>query len=171
MRRSLLVLAVFGTGLPWTCAQESGLPGTPVGMPGIMYSGVIAGGTGEQLYPFDRQDPWLHGYFQRIPAWGGYSSFRPYNYRHVLSQRQIATSVWGADPGHPYSQQFWNRYRADYLNGNLHYRGAARTVDSGVNPVSFQTQQAVSPTVPPKSPPAAERPIHIYPAGTPVRGN
>ncbi len=65
-----------------------------VGMPGIQYTDTVAGGDGVQLYPYDQQDPWLHGYFQRYPAYGGFSSFRPYNYRHVFAQTQLA-GTWG----------------------------------------------------------------------------
>ena len=74
---------------------------------------------GAQLYPFDQQDPWLHGQYQRVPAYGGYSSFRPYNYRHIAPQSQIAAN-FGARGGMAYSQQFWNRYREAYLNQHLH---------------------------------------------------
>lgn len=77
------------------------------------------GGSGVQLYPFDQQDPWLHGYFQRYPAYGGYSTFRPYNYKQVYSQAQIS-GQWGSPAGMPYSQQFWNRYRTNYMEGMLH---------------------------------------------------
>lgn len=90
-----------------------------VGSPGIEYGNTIAAGDGVQLYPYDQQDRWLHGYFQRVPAYGGFSSFRPYNYRHVFAQTQLAQS-WGHTHGMPYSQQFWNRYRGSYLQGNLH---------------------------------------------------
>ncbi len=93
-----------------------------VGSPGIEYGNTIAAGDGVQLYPYDQQDPWLHGHFQRVPAYGGFSSFRPYNYRHVLAQTQLAQS-WGHTHGMPYSQQFWNRYRGSYLEGNLHADG------------------------------------------------
>lgn len=90
-----------------------------VGSPGIEYGNTIAAGDGVQLYPFDQQDTWLHGHFQRVPAYGGFASFRPYNYRHVFAQTQLAQS-WGHAHGMPYSQQFWNRYRGSYLEGNLH---------------------------------------------------
>lgn len=93
-----------------------------VGSPGIEYGNTIAAGDGVQLYPYDQQDPWLHGHFQRVPAYGGFSSFRPYNYRHVFAQTQLAQS-WGHTHGMPYSQQFWNRYRSSYLEGNLHADG------------------------------------------------
>jgi len=36
-------------------------------------------GKYEQRYPFDSQQNWVHGYFQEIPAYGGYHYFRPYN--------------------------------------------------------------------------------------------
>lgn len=72
-----------------------------------------------QLYPYDQQDPWLHGQYQRVPSYGGYNSFRPHNYRHVIPQGQIAAN-WGAKQGLSYSHQFFNRYRSNYLNGGLH---------------------------------------------------
>jgi ribonuclease HI len=50
--------------------------------------------TGVDLYPFDQQDTWIHGHFQRYPSYGGYASFRPYNYKHVAAQSQIAGG-WG----------------------------------------------------------------------------
>ena len=93
-----------------------------VGSPGIEYGNTIAAGDGVQLYPYDQQDTWLHGHFQRVPAYGGFSSFRPYNYRHVFAQTQLA-QTWGHAHGMPYSQQFWNRYRTSYLEGNLHADG------------------------------------------------
>jgi hypothetical protein len=64
---------------------------------------------GDPLFPYDSQEPWMHGYFQEIPAYGGYLSFRPYNYRHVLSQSQAAGG-WGMRPTMPYSHHFWHRY-------------------------------------------------------------
>ena len=90
-----------------------------VGSAGIEYGNTIAAGDGVQLYRYDQQDLWLHGHFQRVPSYGGFSSFRPYNYRHVLAQTQLA-QTWGHANGMPYSQQFWNRYRGSYLEGNLH---------------------------------------------------
>lgn len=82
--------------------------------------GIVSGGygfdpsgyglSGEQRYPFDQTDPWLHGYFQEMPAYGGYSSFRPYNYKHVFSHAQVA-SMWGTGYTQPYSQDYFNRLR------------------------------------------------------------
>ena len=81
------------------------------------FTGGTAVGIGgptsdEQLYPYDSQEPWLHGYFQRIPFHGGFRTFRPYNYRHVLSQSQTAAG-WGMSPQMPYSQQFWHQFEAE----------------------------------------------------------
>ncbi len=157
MRRTILTIAVCCLSIPVVSAQD-------VWTPGMMYSGSIAGGCGGQLYPYDRQDPWLHGHIQRMPAYGGFSTFRPYNYRHVFAQTQIATNVWGATHGQPYSQQFWNRYRTDYLNGKVHSQASLQpTIPSAVNPVSYQTPTKVD------APDSADRLVHISPAGNPVR--
>lgn len=66
-------------------------------------------GSSEQRYPFDSQQNWVHGYHQEIPAYGGHHTFRPYNYKDVLSQSQTAAG-WGERPAMPYSQQFWHKY-------------------------------------------------------------
>lgn len=80
-------------------------------------SGVTGGIYGDPLYPFDSQYPWQHGYFQEISPYSGYHYFKPYNYRHVLSQTQTAAG-WGITPQLAYSQHFWNRYqeRATWKN-------------------------------------------------------
>jgi len=166
--------------------SSAGMPGA-VGMPGIQYAHTVAGGDGVQLYPYDQQDPWLHGYYQRIPAYGGFASFRPYNYRHVFAQTQIAT-VWGASHGMPYSQQFWNKYRPPYLEQHLHSQTSPTqdgtttvqgTVEplsnpfglpiypvSGVRPIGYEMQPATSVQVnssAPAVPMDQGRPIHIFP--------
>ena len=66
-------------------------------------------GSSEQRHPFDTQQQWVHGYFQEIPAYGGHHTFRPYNYKDVLSQSQTAAG-WGERPTLPYSQQFAHKY-------------------------------------------------------------
>ena len=66
-------------------------------------------GSSEQRHPFDTQQSWVHGYFQEIPAYGGHHTFRPYNYKDVLSQSQTAAG-WGERPTMPYSQQFAHKY-------------------------------------------------------------
>lgn len=141
-----------------------------VGMPGIQYSGTVAGGDGVQLYPYDQQDPWLHGYFQRYPAYGGFSSFRPYNYRHVFAQTQLA-GTWGLPHGMPYSQQFWNKYRGSYLDQNLHSQtmpeAAPQMIPAG--PVGqYAMPQLTVPTYPTYAPPQPlmTRPMPVYPAAS-----
>ncbi len=74
------------------------------------------GGGGDQLYPFDSPEPWLWGYFQEIPAYGGYASFRPHNYKHVLAQMDVAAR-WGISPTMAYSHQWYHRYRQ---RGGMH---------------------------------------------------
>jgi hypothetical protein len=112
VRNCCLTIVLLVLASPDACAQ-------------MMYAdpGGWSGGSaaGVQLYPFDQQDTWIHGHFQRYPSYGGYASFRPYNYKHVAAQSQIAAG-WGAPLGMPYSQQFWNRYRGNYLEGQAHIR-------------------------------------------------
>jgi hypothetical protein len=174
MRRSL-VFAFAITLLNAVQAQAQ------VGTPGIDYSYSVAAGDGVQQYPYDQQDPWIHGYFQRYPAYGGFSSFRPYNYRHVFSQTQIANG-WGMSHGMPYSQQFWNKYRGSYLDGNLHAQLQATPAQdaqpliyqpqipvvpaAAVRPIGYETQPVAVPrSVQPMQqvPQSAGRPVHVFP--------
>lgn len=76
----------------------------------VTNGGVTGGIFGDDLYPYDSQHPWQHGYFQEISPYSGYHFFRPYNYRNVLSQTQVAAG-WGITPQLAYSQHFWNRYQ------------------------------------------------------------
>lgn len=62
----------------------------------------------EQLYPFDAHENWMHGHFQEMPSYGGFHFFRPYNYKHVLSQSQVSGG-WGMSPTMPYSQEYFRR--------------------------------------------------------------
>ena len=68
-------------------------------------------GSYEPLYFYDDQEPWKHGYIKVMPYYGGFHSFRPYNYHHVFSQSATAQRL-GMSPVMPYSQQFWHRYEA-----------------------------------------------------------
>ena len=94
------------------CGATSELQAQVPGMMGGEYAymdGGMAGGTSDQLYPFDNPAPWLHGQFQVMPAYGGHVSFRPYNYKHIGPQSRMA-GMMGAPTSMPYSQQFWHRY-------------------------------------------------------------
>ena len=84
--------------------------GYPAGVQSAPYVSAVGGIYGDELYPYDAQYPWLHGYFQEMPSYGGYKSFRPYNYKHIFSQSKTAAG-WGLSPQMPYSQQFWHRYQ------------------------------------------------------------
>jgi hypothetical protein len=156
-----------------------------VGMPGIAYSSSIAAGDGGQLYPYDQQDPWLHGQFQRVPAYGGFASFRPYNYRHVFAQTQIS-SGWGAAHGMPYSHQFWNKYRTPYMQGNLHSSNSTSESTNLPNSIHYQPIYQTGYNAPQfggsnansghsngnaQSAPGApvEKSIHIFPTTLPVQ--
>lgn len=75
-----------------------------------MYLGGGSIGASEPLFQYDDQEPWKHGYLQEMPYYGGYHSFRPYNYKHLFSQSQTAAG-WGMPSTMPYSQQFWHRYQ------------------------------------------------------------
>ena len=70
-----------------------------------------SGSDGDTLLPYDSQEAWMHGYFQEIGPYPGSHYFRPYNYKHVLSQVDLAYR-WGQPQGMPYSQQWWHRYHS-----------------------------------------------------------
>jgi hypothetical protein len=59
---------------------------------------------------YDAYEPWVHGYWQELPAFGGYTYFRPYNYRHIYVQSEVAAS-WGTSAQMPYSQEYYRRGR------------------------------------------------------------
>ena len=102
---------------------------------GLM-GGVAVGnssGAQEQLYPYDSPEPWLHGYWQDMPYYGGFRSFRPYNYKQVLSQSQTAAG-WGMNPKMPYSQQFWHRYHAQSQGSPYQTYGYAQGQGTVIHP-------------------------------------
>lgn len=69
-----------------------------------------SGSNGDTLLPWDSQEAWMHGYFQEISPYSGYHFYRPYNYKHVFSQADLAYR-WGQPHGMPYSQQWWHKYQ------------------------------------------------------------
>ncbi len=89
----------------------------PAGYSGGYAEGVSGPLGSDQLYPFDAQEPWQHGYIQYMPFYGAYKHFRPYNYKNVFSQTQTAAG-WGMSPKMPYSQQYWHRYHERSRMGN-----------------------------------------------------
>lgn len=119
---ALTVAASPGQCGPGGCGMDGGMAFSPgmasgsfvAGQGGFSnpYDSVSAGGGGggDQLYPFDSPEPWLHGYFQELPAHAGYGSFRPHNYKHVLAQMEVA-SRWGMSPVMAYSHQWYHKYR------------------------------------------------------------
>lgn len=111
------------------------------------FGGFDSTAFGGELSPYDTPYPWVPGYFQEIPAYGGYAGFRPYNDKHVLSQSQAAGG-WGMSPTMPYSQQFWHRYhhRATLQAGDFGHAPLPRD-DYPVTPMSEHQPRAV-PQVP-----------------------
>lgn len=83
------------------------------------FFGAGSVGSSEQLFTYDDQERWKHGYIKIMPYYHGFHSFRPYNYQHVFSQSTTAQG-FGMSPVMPYSQQFWHRYEhmADLSQGN-----------------------------------------------------
>ena len=83
------------------------------------YFGAGSVGSNEQLFSYDDQERWKHGYIKIMPYYHGFHSFRPYNYHHVFGQSTTAQG-FGMSPVMPYSQQFWHRYErmADLSQGN-----------------------------------------------------
>jgi hypothetical protein len=66
-------------------------------------------------YPnYDAYEPWVHGYWQDLPAYGGFAAYRPYNYRHVYIQSEVA-GVWGTSTVMPNSQEYFRRPREQGL--------------------------------------------------------
>ncbi len=106
--------AVVPFGYPAAPTAAAAVPAAPATVPmaavapgaGLTYG---SGSGSEQLYPYDSPAPWMHGYIQHVPAYGGFRYFRPYNYKHALAQSTTA-GQWGISPAMPYSQQFWHRY-------------------------------------------------------------
>ena len=119
---ALTVAAGPGQCGPGGCGMDAGMAFSPgmasgsfvAGQGGFSnpYDSVSSGGGGggDQLYPFDSPEPWLHGYFQDLPAHAGYGSFRPHNYKHVLAQMEVA-GRWGMSPVMAYSHQWYHKYR------------------------------------------------------------
>lgn len=124
-------------------SYDGGMGGTFAGYGG---SGGNAFPGNEPLYPYDAQQPWMHGYFQEIPAYGGFVYFRPYNYKHVMPQSQAAGG-WGMQPTMPYSHQFWHRYRQNAAMSpalSSYRRPAASAVTSRYAPTSIPSSRTAA---------------------------
>lgn len=90
--------------------SEPGPGSSPYGGGAVYTAGdsTHAFGTGEPTNPYDFEPNWAHGYYQEIPAYGGFHFFRPYNYKHVMPQSQVS-AAWGNSPNMPYSHQYFDR--------------------------------------------------------------
>lgn len=115
------------------------------------------GGGGDQLYPFDSPEPWLHGYFQKLPAYGGYASFRPHNYKHVLAQMEVARR-WGMSPVMAYSHQWYHRYRQrSGMHPNFGMGGSASLEQPSFRHVAQYKASPASPRQQYAAPPTSQR--------------
>ena len=74
--------------------------------------------TGDPFYPYDHEPNWTHGYFQEIPAYGGFHHFRPYNYKNVMPQSQVS-AAWGNAANMPYSHQYFDRVTGHQTVGSF----------------------------------------------------
>lgn len=108
MFKPLLAMALTAALTQFAFGQQPGIPENA-----SSGTGVGAFGAGEPFFPFDAYEPWVHGHFQRIPAYGGYHYFRPYNYRHVMPQSQVGAG-WGMPATMPYSQGFYRSREQQY---------------------------------------------------------
>jgi len=130
--KSLLAIALTAT----LCQVAFGQPGY-VGN-SSSGTGLGAFGAGEPFYPYDAYEPWVHGHFQRIPAYGGYHYFKPYNYRHVMPQSQVGAG-WGMPATMPYSQGFFRAREQQYGATSVPYYRAERPYYSRYAPASGVT--------------------------------
>lgn len=138
MKHSALMIFTLGVLSSQTMAQE------------FVVSGTSFGGA-EPLYAYDDLDPWKHGWIQVIPYYGGYHSYRPYNYKQLLSQSAQA-AVWGMPHSMPYSQQFYHRYE-NFAGADVHARS--------MQPLPYQSHRSAM--VPPGDARSAQLPV-IAPA-------
>lgn len=95
------------------------------------FVGPASVGSSEPLFSYDDLERWKHGYLQIMPYYGGYHSFRPYNYKQVISQSQTAAG-WGLSPTMPYSQQFWHHYEQQADLGAPSFRSTRHRLSSRI---------------------------------------
>jgi hypothetical protein len=117
----------------------TGAANSPGPAAGSMVPATIPAATAgiyEFRYRFDAQDAWIHGYTQQVPAYGGFNAFRPYNYKHVLLQSQIAAG-WGMSPSTPYAQQLWpSQAQTAMRDSAAEYRTAGSEASGAVVPAA-----------------------------------
>lgn len=120
---ALLLATSLGQFPPFQPGAGPGPGSSPYGG-GAVYAApdsTHAFGTGDPTHPYDFEPPWAHGYYQEIPAYGGFHFFRPYNYKHVMPQSQ-ASAAWGNSANMPYSHQYFDRVSGHPTVFNNHYQ-------------------------------------------------
>ncbi len=104
MRCSVLAIVAMGFLASHSLAQD-----LDQGLPEDFVIGDPTFDGSEPLYSYDDLDPWKHGWIQIMPYYGGFHSYRPYNYKQVFAQ-SAQSAAWGMPRSMPYSQQFYHRY-------------------------------------------------------------
>jgi hypothetical protein len=104
MRRTCATILVAASLIAGAAGAFADPPTPAVAVPGSYGPTPAAVSCGEARYPYDAPEPWLHGYFQETPAYAGFHAFRPYNYKHIFAQSQLAAD-WGMSATAPYSHQ------------------------------------------------------------------
>ena len=125
----------YGGGYGGGGGGGGGGPGTSQYGGGAVYAApdsTQAFGTGDPTHPYDFEPNWAHGYFQEIPAYGGYHLFRPYNYKHVMPQSQVS-AAWGNAANMPYSHQYFDRVSGKQTVFQGQPSNMARTTSADVN--------------------------------------
>jgi len=116
-----------GAGCAAGVGYDAGGMGAGFGYWGI--DGPAPAQGAEQRYPFDSREAWVHGYWQEIPSYGGHHAFKPYNYKHVLSQSQVSGG-WGMSPTMPYSHEYFRRARERSIYDQVPPPGYGRNTPS-----------------------------------------
>jgi hypothetical protein len=162
---SSLLTVALGLSLGQVPYQSNGSysPGAPVGAETGLQATANGGQYGhEEMYPYDAYDNWVHGHFQEIPAYGGYHFFRPYNYKHVLSQSQTSGG-WGNSPQLPYSHEYFWR-RSQQAGGQAAPGYGAPVYGSPYQSPNYTPPHSHVPGVGQPSAPVYSQPVPVMPA-------
>lgn len=163
-------------------SQGSYSSGAPAGAEASLPASATGGQYGhEEMYPYDSYDNWVNGHFQDIPSYRGYHFYRPYNYRHILSQSQISGG-WGNSPQLPYSHEyFWRKSHANMgggYGGGYPAQGMPLQQSQPIQPLpQMQPPQQMQPVPyglptsrlsPVRNAPAMQPALQVPDAGTPA---
>ncbi|MBI3860283.1 MAG: hypothetical protein HY290_00145 [Planctomycetia bacterium] len=104
--------------------------------PGGAFGEGFGTSTFNYAYPnYDAYEPWVHGQWQDLPAFGGHAYFRPYNYRHVYVHAELATR-WGTSGVMPYSHEYFRRPREQ----GIYEQRTTSAGRMGIAPTAYRQQ-------------------------------